>query len=524
MFPITSVAGTRELESAAVEAGLTYTQLQETAGRALSQSITNLSREHKVAKGPLLVLAGPGHNGNDGLICALAHHDRGERVYVYVWNRDPNAKDPLIEALRDAEIEVAYAQNDSPRYQLRRWLRLSSWCLDALLGIGSNRPLAGVLAEILDTVSDNRTPALKLCAADCPTGLNCDTGEADPRTPMVDFTVMLGVAKIGLYKQRAGLHCGQLSVADIGIPAELGRSIPTQGVNHGDLRGLLPARDDLGHKGSHGRALCVVGSLPYPGAAYLSAYAVAKSGTGLVRVAVPDAVLNGLVPLMPDVTFLPLPHAEGAVSYKALPALRQIWGSQDAILLGSGLYCSDGTTRFVQRFLQMLEEDGAAEKIPLVLDADALNCLARIPDWPALLPTHAILTPHMGEMERLCPQDVRELTQAAPDLVRRKAAEWNCTILLKGHRTLLATPAGRVYVLFRPNSALATAGTGDVLAGLITSFLAQGQPPEEAALGALLIHSRLGAVCADQIGAAGTVASDLLRLLPAVLREEYARP
>ncbi len=521
MFPITLIAQALELERQSQEAGITQSQMMNMAGRALSNRLVAYSSSHSVARGPVVVLAGPGNNGGDGLIAARFLHDAGERVSVYLWQRNPE-DDPLVAVLQARGVSIALAQNDTDHIVLRRWLRLAAWCIDALLGTGSNRPITGLLAQILDTVQSQRTGLLHVCAADCPSGLNCDTGEVDPCTLYADLTVMFGVAKRGAYDPRAFPACGLLEVGDIGLPPSQLEALPVQGLQQEDLVALLPSRVDWGHKGNFGKALCIGGSQRYPGAAVLSGLAAARTGAGLVTAAVPSSIQPGLVAAMPDSTFLPLAHQEGALTPAALDLLRAEWSRYTAVLLGCGLSCTDDTTVFVREFLEAYRNDSVMRDLPLVLDADALNCLARMEDWPSLLPPVAVLTPHPVEMGRLCGQDVARILESGWDLVAEKAAAWNCTIILKGYRTLIGTAEGKVYVLHQPNSALATAGTGDVLSGLLTGLLAQGQTPAEATRAAILIHSRAGLLCANTIGAAGTLASDVLAHVPQVVQQAYA--
>ncbi len=521
MFPITSIAQVKVLEQQALQSGVTQMQMMDRAGRALSRQLLAYAAAQGVAHSPVVVLAGPGNNGGDGLIAARYLHDAGERVSVYLWNR-PVADDTLVAALRARKVPIVRAQDDQDQIILRRWLRLATWCVDALLGTGSSRPITGSLARILDTAYSLRRGLLHICAVDCPSGLNCDTGEVDPHTLAADLTVMFGVAKRGMYHPRAFPFCGLMTVEEIGLLQHQAVALPVQGLQPEDLPALLPTRVDWGHKGTFGKALCVGGSQRYPGALLFSARAAARVGTGLVTAAVPSCIQAGLIPALPDATFLPLPHGDGTLSPASLDLLRSEWSAYDAVLLGCGLACTPNTIAFVDKFLEAYRDHRAMQDVPLVLDADALNCLARLEDWPTRLPAHTVLTPHLAEMGRLCRQDIAPMMETEWDRVIAKAVTWNCTVLLKGYQCLIGTHEHRLYVLHRPNSALSTAGTGDVLAGLVTGLLAQDRAPDQAARAAALIHSQAGWECAATLGAASTLASDVLAQTSHVIKQAYA--
>ncbi len=520
MFPITSIAQVIELEQQAMQDGITQMQMMDLAGHALYERLVSFSSNHGVARGPVVVLAGPGNNGGDGLIAARYLHDAGERVSVYLWDRQIEG-DPLVTELKERDVTIVSVQNDTDQIVLRRWLRLAAWCIDALLGTGTNRPIVGSLARILDTVHSQRNGLLHICAADCPSGLNCDTGAMDPRTLAADLTVMFGVAKRGIYGPRAFLACGSIAVGEIGLSESRMEDLPVQGMQAEDLPSLLPPRADWGHKGTFGKVLFVGGCKRYPGAAVFSVMAAARTGAGLVTAAVPSNIQTGMVSAIPDVTFLPLAHKGGTLVPNALELLSREWSAYDAVLLGCGLSCTKATIAFVGEFLNVYRRQGKMKGVPLVLDADALNCLAHIADWPSLLPAATVLTPHLAEMGRLCGQDVTNMLDADWDLVSQKAADWQCTVVLKGYRILIGTPDRRIYVLHQPNSALSTAGTGDVLSGLMVGFLAQGLAPSQASRAAALVHSQAGLACANIIGPASTLASDVLAQVAGVIKQAY---
>ena len=517
MIPFCSIAQTLALEQEAVQAGVSQAVLMENAGNALCQEMLHFADQSFLSTGPALCLVGPGNNGGDGLVCAGRLQAEGQPVQVYMWRRKGLVRDPLLDKLGNL-VEIRHAEEDPDFGQLRTWLKESRWIIDCLLGVGVNRPIGGRLADLLSTVKQGLTPEHFVSAADCPSGINCDTGSTDPFTLVADLTVMFGTAKRGLYQDPGQAFTGRTVVADIGLPEAFPELVTGWGLEPPDLPNLLPYRSDWSHKGTFGKAFCLVGSRRYPGAALLSTRSAAKSGAGVVCAAVPSSVQTGLISGMADVTFLPYRETAGTASPLALPEVEEEAQAYSAVLVGCGLAYTSQTRDFVKEFLDVWRRL-AGRPIPLVLDADALNCLASLEGWPGLLPPDSVLTPHLAEMGRLCGMKTADVLAHAPELARERARDWNCTVLLKGPQTWIGTPQGGLFAILNSNSALATAGTGDVLAGLVVGLLAQGLEPTRAAKGAALVHSLAGQTCAAEIGAAGTTALDVLAKIPSVLQK-----
>lgn len=513
MYPIANIAETRTLESRVVEAGVPPEALMERAGAELATTLNAWARARQVATGPVLVLAGPGNNGGDGLICARRLHDAWERVYVYLWNR-PDADDPLIAELEQRQVRIARAEQDEGMFVLTRWLRHSSWCVDALLGIGANRPLPPDLVAILDEVRLHR-PRLRLCSADLPSGALIGS-EADASAFPADLTIMLGTFKSEVCRDGRLPHLGSIEVVDIGLFPEGAPETDAQGLRAADLSRILPERSNYSHKGTFGRVLCAVGSEWFPGAAILSVTAAVRSGTGLVTVASTRPGLAGLAAALPEATHLPLPDRDGMAAPGAAAAVLKEASRYESLLVGCGIGHTDASAAFLRELLAGLR---AGPPMPLVIDADGLNCLASETDWPSLLPEGTVLTPHLAEMARLCGMPVSDVAANSMELAAEKAQAWGCHVVLKSHASFAAAPDGRVRVLVEPNSALATAGTGDVLAGLLAGFRARVSDPLQAAAAAMLVLSEAGRLSGARLGPDGTLASDVLRDIPVVLAQ-----
>jgi NAD(P)H-hydrate epimerase len=368
-----------------------------------------------------------------------------------------------------------------------------------------------------------RTARPLIVAVDCPSGLDCDTGAHAEETLRADVTVTLAAAKPGLLRFPGAELVGELEVADIGIDPSLQelQRMQTELVTGSMAADWLPARPRDAHKGTFGQALVVAGSTSYPGAAVLAAEAAYRVGAGLVRLAVPAPIQGFLVPVLPEATWIVLPHELGMLCGDAAAVLRREMRGASAILIGPGFGLEDTTGEFVARLFDVeerlrrgglgflhtgtTEEEAQAGMPRAVVDADALKLLARLPEWPGALAPLTILTPHPGEMAVLTGRSVGEIQEDRIGAARSWAKTWGHVVVLKGAFSVVAHPDGRVRLMPFATPALARAGTGDVLAGSIVGLLAQGmQAFEAAALGAYL-HGRAGELAALELGSTASV-------------------
>jgi hydroxyethylthiazole kinase-like uncharacterized protein yjeF len=533
---ITTTEQMREIEKAADAQGLTYDTMMENAGRAIAEEV----RECLDLQGmKILILTGPGNNGGDGLVAARFLHDWGAEVRLYLWKRKLKG-DHNFQLTQEREIPYTDAEEDAGLERLEDLLSSTDVVLDALLGTGASRPIGGLLEDILGklrAVSHGQPGARPLVVAvDVPTGVDCDSGAVDPATVAADLTVTLALPKIGFYTFPASDYLGELVVRDIGIPEALTTELELQSVEPHWMRSILPERPRHAHKGTFGKALIVAGSPNYTGAAYLAAAAATRVGAGLVTLCLAERLHPILASKLTEVTFLLLPHDLGALVPQAASLVEKRLPDYSALLVGPGLGAEDSTAEFVYRLLRTRtpsgrrhigfvssgdEEDSETEEgpslPPLVVDADGLNALARLPQWWESLPAQGVVTPHPGEMSRLldCPVEDVEADRLAT--AQAAARDWHHVVVLKGAHSVIAAPDGRTAISPFANPGLATAGTGDVLAGSIVGFLAQGLEPYEAAVAGVYVHGAAGELATATLGSAGTVASDLLPLLPRVL-------
>lgn len=539
MIKIFTVAEMQAVEAAADAAGVTYAAMMETAGRRVAEAI---QVRHDVAGRSVLVLVGPGNNGGDGLVTARYLAEAGADVAVYLTHSRPE-DDPNLLRVRELGLFVLEAALDQRYRVLRTRLNITDIVVDAILGTGVSRPISGDLAALMRQAgagvaarraavaevgsaplhnvaalqssppepAADPAPLAVVVAVDCPSGLNCDSGALDPLAIEADLTVTFAGPKRGHFRFPGAAACGDLVVADIGIPSDLPElaAVNLTLATPDLVRQWLPARPADGHKGTFGNVLVVAGSGGYWGAPALAGRAAYRAGAGLVGVATPTAVRPTVVPQLPEATY---PQVRGEVQLDAadLETLADLAGDWAAWLVGPGL---GDAGAFVGAML-----DAAGDLPPLVIDADGLNALARQERWPGRLPAGTILTPHPGEMARLMGLDLAELKELDRVTVARdQAAAWEQVIVLKGAYTIVAAPNGRAVLVPIANPALATAGSGDILAGIIAGLLAQRADPfEAAALGAWL-HAAAGTRAA--VGDAGLLAGEIAEWVPVLRRD-----
>jgi len=540
---ILSVAEMRALETIADMAGHSYAQMMELAGQGLAVAI---HRRVAVKGRRVLVLVGPGNNGGDGLVAARLLKDAGATVVAYLARERETAQDPVFRQAVEHGVTILQHATDRRGEELIRQTLQAHVIVDALLGTSATLPLRGSVADILrnvkmglqkspqdslqafSTVPEPALPRPFIVAVDGPSGMDFDTGAVDPLILKVHLSVTFAVPKSGHILFPAANYLGELVVADIGIPDNI--DIPGNGpeiVTPALMRAWLPARLLNAHKGTFGKALIVAGSINYTGAAILAASAAVRAGAGLVTLAIPNVLHAAIVPAVPEATYVLLPHSLGVVDGHAMSVLQDRLSDYSALLVGPGLSHTPETTTFFRKLLGLdtgkratgfvgaLPQDAKDDESlpPLVVDADGLNILSKLPDWHKALPPHTILTPHPGEMARLARVPVAEIEANRWEIVRKYAMAWGHVVVLKGAFTVIAAPDGETLLLPFANPGLSTAGTGDVLAGAIVALRAQGLEAFKAAVTGAYLHGVAGEIARHVYGTAGIAAGDVARAL-----------
>ena len=336
----------RRIESAAEARGVSLADLMEQAGEAVAEVILG---DYGPDPGVVLVLVGPGNNGGDGLVAARFLAQAGAPVRAYVW-RHP-ADDPVYEAAASADVKITRAEDDADGAALAVALDDADIIIDALLGIGTSRPIEGELADLMARVRDGKRDDAVVIAVDVPSGVNADTGAADPLTLAADTTVTFGFPKLGLFQFPASGLAGEVITAPIGLEDELAGDVKVELIDEDWAQAHLPARADDSHKGSYGKALVVAGSVNYVGAAGLAGAAATRVGAGLVTMAVPQMLYPILATRLAEPTWLLLPHEMGAIKGDATKVVLDKIGEYKALLLGPGLGHEKHTVEFVRGLL-----------------------------------------------------------------------------------------------------------------------------------------------------------------------------
>jgi len=470
----------------------------------------------------VVVLGGPGNDGADGLVLARHLARWGADVCCYIVRGRPE-EDPKMTGALAYGVEVTGSTADDGLSNLVGLLRRCDAVVDAILGAGRYRPLDGRVGEVTSLVNSIRSGRqdLPVIAVDLPTGVNPDTGAADPRTIIADETLALCHPKYGIANFPGAGCAGRITILGIGLPDEVSASshgnLPTEWMTRNSARSLLPARPLTSHKGTFGHLLIVAGCRNFVGAASLAARGAPRAGAGLVSFAAPEAVYRIAASRLTETIHLPLPEdADGRIDFHAADVIRGRIGNYSALAVGCGLGWSCGTTTLIDRLLLGGEDPPA---LPVVVDADGLNNLSRCSDWTDRLRAPAVLTPHPGEMATLTGQTNAEIQADRIGIASQSAADWRQTVLLKGAHTVVASPDGKRCILPFANPALAAGGTGDVLTGVIGGLLAQGLAPYDAARLGAFLHGTAAELVRADYGESGAVASDLLDRIPRVMAD-----
>ena len=506
---IVTASQMREIEARSEAEDVSTDALMERAGLEAARRV-RYHVGHLIGV-PILVLVGPGNNGGDGLVAARRLHAWGARVTAVLCTRR-SGPDPKADRLRDSGVPVVEAWDEGGVSRLQELLARSHVVIDAVLGTGRSRPIGGYLREALLAVRSERErrPELRVIALDVPSGLDADTGSVDEVCPGADVTVAFGYAKAGLFLHPGADRVGAVEVVDIGLPPGLDDDVRLWLMTDEWASGQLPHRHSDAHKGSFGKTLVVAGSRNYVGAASLAAGGAMRAGAGLVTVAAPERLQAAIMSRSPEPTYLPLPESGVDAARIVLEAA----SGYDAVLIGCGLGQAPETAAMARELLL----SGGLDR-PLVIDADGLNVLARLDEnWGRMIDGVAVLTPHAGEMARLLGRSIDDVQADRLSTAMDSARAWGHVVVLKGAHTIVASPDGEGAVSPFANPGLATAGTGDVLAGAIAGLLSQGVAPFEAAVLGVYLHGAAGERVKRSLGTSGVIASDLLPELPRAIK------
>jgi len=484
------------------------TLLMDRAARAAAEEAEALLRGAGGKK--VCVFCGTGKNGGDGLAAARRLHMRGAEVAAWIVGNVDKAHPDSLEMKRRLEevgvTPVAYQEQGAPPD-----LCGCDLIIDAIFGTGFHGALEGPAQAAARLINRSGVPVLSV---DMPSGVSGDTGAADSDTVRAVKTVTFTLPKIGQLLMPGDGPLGALKVCDIGIPSEAIErlAITVESVDREMIRKLLHVRRSDSHKGDYGKIFALCGSRGYAGAARFATHAAVKTGSGLVTLGVPESIYALAARQAGEVMTHPLPETDaGTVGLSSIPDVLQLLDRSVVLLMGCGLGRAEETRQTVRRLIE-------SARLPIVLDADGINAIAGNIDVLSGA-KNIVLTPHEVEFARIG-GDI-----AAADRIgaaRAFAVRHRCVLVRKGHRTIVASPDGRVCVNTTGNPGMAKGGSGDILAGMIASLIGQGLAAFDAAVCAVYLHGCAGDLCAKRLGEYGMTPGDMLDAIPAAIKEQFS--
>lgn len=463
----------------------------------------------------VIILAGRGNNGGDGLVAARHLHVSGAQPITFIMGKaEQLSTDSMINynILHKMTDHIYPLLSQTDREKLLLELLDADLIIDAIYGIGFKGSLGTFEAEIVKLINRSRLPVL---AVDIPSGVEADTGKVSGEAIKAAATITFALPKIGLVLEPGKNYAGQLKITDISIPSALLQEnrLKTNLITDAMAAKMLGPRHSDSHKGTFGHALLIGGSTGLTGAILLAALAAIRCGAGLVTAALPESLVPIFDSALLEVMSMPLAQTgQGAIALEALPAIENILGTCSVCAIGPGMSRYNEANAIV-RFV--LERAG----VPVVIDADGLNALQGDVDILKERQIPVVLTPHPGEMARLTGKTIEEIQANRIDCAAHYAQEWGTTIVLKGNKTVVAEPTGEIYLNITGNPGMSTAGSGDVLCGIITGLISQGLKPAKAAAIGVYLHGMSGDYAAGIKGQRGLIASDIIEGLPLVLAQ-----
>ena len=480
--------------------------LMERAGEGVARAL--LGRFKRAARGGVLVVAGKGNNGGDGLVVArLLKKQRIPCEVVLLARKEelsPDAAENLSAYLK-AKGKIFEVGQGSLEL-LRQRLKGKRVLVDTILGTGLKEEVRGLYAESITLINACGLPVV---AVDLPSGLDADHGKPLGTAIMAEMTVALGYPKLGQVIHPGPSYVGELVVADIGIHPKAVEEVnpQTELLEQRNIRWLVPDREPDTHKGTYGHLLALAGSRGKTGAAILACRAAMRVGTGLVTLAAPRSLNDIFASSMVEVMTEPLKDDAGGLEPLNDQGWQRLLDKKNALLFGPGMGIKDWARGALRWLLRNLS-------IPWVIDADGLNNLAEEVERLRSAKTPPVLTPHPGEMARLIGSDSAAINRDRVGLARSFARDHRCYVILKGARTVIATPQGKVFINPSGNPGMASGGMGDVLAGILAGLLAQGFNIEDALKLGVFLHGFVGDQVARARGEIGMIASDVIEALP----------
>ena len=483
----------------------------ENAGRGVAGII---ERDFGNLKGKnISIFAGKGNNGGDGFVAARHLSNKGFKVVVYLLAKKSDVKGDAkvnldIWSRMGGEVIEILSIRGVEKY--RSNIRHAALIVDAIFGTGLSADVKGIQRDVIEFINRLNKPVV---AVDIPSGLDASNGKVLGSCVKATITATMAIPKIGLVVYPGVDYAGRVETVDIGMPMELlkDEKIPWEVLDFEGIKKLLRPRHGNSHKGTFGHLFVLAGSVGKTGAAAMTSVGAMRAGAGLVTLGIPESLNPIMAKKLTEVMTLPLAEsASGVCGYEAFDEVVKFIRDKEVVVLGPGLTASEPVRRLVLRLTK-------ESNIPLVIDADGINCLAY--DVKILKKAKApiIITPHPGEMARLVGMTAKDIQEDRIGIAERFAKENKVIVVLKGAGTVIAEPSGKIFINSTGNPGMATAGTGDVLSGMIGGFIAQGYSPIDAARIGVYLHGLAGDESAKKKGQIGMMATDILDILPKVI-------
>jgi NAD(P)H-hydrate epimerase len=506
----------REIDQRAIKKyRITDLALMENAGKCLADQAEEMMDTGWLEdRANICIICGKGNNGGDGLVAARLLAEKGYEISVYLLGRQVeikgDAKTSLNRLRADGHkiTEILAAKDVN---HLKKAITGSRLILDAIFGTGFKGRAEKIPAMVIEAINASEVPVL---SADIPSGIDGETGQADGPAVRAEVTVTMGLIKSGLLFYPGKTMAGKVVVADIGFPerAITEQKIKSRLIEKAFARGLLPDRRPDAYKGSCGTVLTLAGSAGMTGAAVLTSSSAMRSGAGLVYLGIAESLNDIIESKLTEVITKSLPETRNrTLSLAALERIIKLLDRSDSLVVGPGLSTHPETVELVQNVI-------GSSKTPTVVDADGLNSFAAKPDLLAERKS-LVLTPHYGELSRLLRTDISQIKAQPLKFAEEAAMKFNNIIVLKGAPSVIAAPDGSTWINTTGNSGMATAGSGDVLSGLIAGLLAQGLHAEKAAVLGVYLHGMAGDLAAESKTQYCMLAGDIVEHLPPAYRK-----
>ncbi len=461
----------------------------------------------------VLILAGKGNNGGDGFVIARHLHNAGAEVTVILLGNIKEVKGDArtnLDIILNMGLPVEEVNTEDEWDDVSVELYETDIVVDAIFGTGFAGPVKGFIKNVISDVNESNAFVL---AVDIPSGISGDNPVPEGEAVIADLTVTMAFPKYALVLPPAEDYCGDLIVADISVPVMLSHAVKTEFVDGDFAYSLLNEREISAHKGDFGHVLLIGGSAGKPGAVSLMGHGALTMGSGLVTAAVPDGIAGTVNTHLMEIMTEPHSAPDGFLTVKHLENLLRLADSMDAVAIGPGMGTNAETQELVRKFVEKTS-------CPLIIDADGINAFRGCQEMLNGKGRTVIITPHPGEMAGLLGITASEVQQDRIKYASEFASKHSVIVVLKGYRTITALPDGKIFINSTGNPGMATAGSGDLLTGMMASLAGQHQRPEHAAVLGAYFHGLAGDLASEELGEQSVTASDIVSFLPEALLGE----